>query len=97
MQVGTKGYPATASPSRPLASDRANPFPSTANLAASSLTLARSNITVLLNYRSDSLPDALPFRQRVNSSKNVISQVWQKQPRVINTLFAKLLLVGESS
>lgn len=61
MQTGTKGYLTTSSPSRPLASDRANPFPSTANLAASPFALAGSNIAVLLNYSSDSLPDAFSF------------------------------------
>ena len=79
--------------SSPFARHRSDPLPSPANLSATPFSLTCSYIAVLLHHRADSLPDPLPFRERMHRPQNVVSQIRQKDPRVINILIPQFLLV----
>lgn len=81
----------------PLASNGSDPLPGATDFAASALSLAGPNIAILLNHGLDSLPDLLPFRERMHRSKHIISQVWEEQPGVVDVILSKLPLGGQSS
>lgn len=81
-------------PPRTITNTGPDPLPCSPDLSAAALTLRRAHIAVLFDNGAHLLPDFLSLAQLVLAPENVISEIWQEQPRVI-LLIADLFLVGQ--